>query len=177
MHGFSFRHVGDRARTLAYAWNAEPGGHMRYVVVEWQDRGTLVHDPSAYLAALPSLQDALPPGARAHACDPQHYDFSAARCVKDLRLTAVPPTDGVPASLTVRFEPNPWKHAEGLTIRYRGVASVRVDTDGGEHFDVADANSLRLDEVLPHQVGCSHELRFVEGTVRILCEDFEACWE
>ena len=54
---------------------------MRYIII---DDGYL--SPLDYLAALPELAPKLPPGARAFATDPQHYDFSSRRCVKDLTL-------------------------------------------------------------------------------------------
>src|SRR5215470_11302016 len=62
------------------------GPRMEYVVVEWQGNGVLSHDPTPYLAELPRLRGLLPPGAREFACDPAHYDFYSARCVKDLKF-------------------------------------------------------------------------------------------
>jgi hypothetical protein len=50
------------------------------------DRGEPFIDPRGYLDRLPELAGALPPGARAFATDPAHYDFSGGRCVKDLTL-------------------------------------------------------------------------------------------
>lgn len=52
-----------------------------------------------------------------------------------------------------------------------------VTTDDGGPFELTDFNSLRLDEILPHEKGCSHELRFTQGTVRIVCTDLEAIWD
>jgi hypothetical protein len=37
---------------------------MRYVIIEQQAHGTYWHDPNPYLAELPRLAQALPPGAR-----------------------------------------------------------------------------------------------------------------
>ncbi|MFG2482899.1 hypothetical protein ACGFSI_09070 [Streptomyces virginiae] len=148
---------------------------MKYVVVEQQGRGTYWHNPRAYLAALPEVAPALPPGARAFATDPEHYDFSAARCVKDLRPLALPPADAAPERFEIRFA---WSggQEEVLAIRYSGVSGVEITDDDGGDVELSDHNSVRLDEVLPHEAGCSHELRLTSATVRILCADLVAEW-
>lgn len=56
---------------------------MKHVRVEATGTGNFL-DPDAYLGLLPTLVGALPPGARAFAADPDHYDFFSRRCVKDL---------------------------------------------------------------------------------------------
>lgn len=63
-----------------------------------------------------------------------------------------------------------------LTIRYSGVRSVEVADDDGGPIELSDSNTVRLDEVLPHEAGCSHELRLTTGTVRIVCADLTAEW-
>src|SRR5436853_1784915 len=87
---------------------------MRYVQIHrGRDGNTL--DPSAYLDVLPELAEQLPTGARAFASDPQHYDFFARRCVKNLtpaRLT-LGDTDGSPWADLV-LEHNCCKHDENL---------------------------------------------------------------
>ncbi|WP_225796343.1 hypothetical protein [Streptomyces aculeolatus] len=150
---------------------------MRYVVVEQRDRGVFWHDPSAYLAALPHIAEDLPAGARAHASDPGHYDFYAERCVKDLKLTALPPTSPTPSAFDLRLLCCRGEDEHGLTLRYSGVTEASVAADDGGPFELTDFNSLRLDEVLPHEQGCSHELRFTLGTLHIVCADFEAIWD
>ena len=143
---------------------------MELVVVEWQD-GALMHDPSPYLDKLPELGPRLPAGARAFASDPEHYDFAGPRCVKDLEFGGLS-LGGGPLALELRLEANPWKHSERLVIRYAGVAGVRV---GGD--PKVGLSSLRLDEILPHEHGCSHELMFLTGTVQVICADLQARWE
>jgi hypothetical protein len=148
---------------------------MKYVVVEERGRGTFWHDPGPYVAKLPEILPALPPGARAFASHPEHYDFSAPHCVKDLRPQELPPSADVLGQYELRFT---WSGIESdvLIIRYRGVSSVRIVSDDGGAVDLSDYNTVRLDEVLPHETGCSHELRLTTGTVRIECEDLTASW-
>ncbi|MGW6981868.1 hypothetical protein ACWGE1_20895 [Streptomyces sp. NPDC054932] len=148
---------------------------MKYVVVEQQGRGAYWHDPSAYLAKLPELAPALPPGARAFASDPEHYDFSASRCVKDLRPLALPAAGDFQERCEIHFT---WSGGqdEVLTIRYSGVGHVEITADDGGAVELSDFNSVRLDEVLPHEAGCTHELRLTTGTVRIVCADLMAEW-
>ncbi|MER5689569.1 hypothetical protein [Streptomyces sp. NPDC002205] len=148
---------------------------MKYAVVEEQGQGTYWHDPSPYVAKLPELLPALPPGARAFASHPEHYDFSASRCVKDLRPWALPPIADPPEQYEIRFT-WPGCRDDVLTIRYSGVRSVEVADDDGGPIELSDFNTVRLDEVLPHEAGCSHELRLTTGTVRIVCADLTAEW-
>ncbi|MFE0626190.1 hypothetical protein ACFW3D_04390 [Streptomyces sp. NPDC058864] len=69
---------------------------MDHVVVERQGSGGYRHGPTPYLAVQPELGRSLPPGARAFGRDPEHYDFHAPRCVKDLKPTVLPPAlDGL----------------------------------------------------------------------------------
>jgi hypothetical protein len=146
------------------------GGSVELVVVEWRD-GALMHDPYPYLDKLPELSPRLPVGARAFACDPEHYDFTGPRCVKDLEYGALS-LGGEPFGLELHLEANPWKHSERLVIRYAGVTGVRVEVN-----PKAGLSSLRLDEILPHEHGCSHELLFLTGTVHVICSDLQARWE
>lgn len=148
---------------------------MEYVVVQWKGRCVLSHDPAPYLAELPRLRELLPPGARAFACDAAHYDFYSVRCVKDLKFGHLRLVDDTHLSLEIRFEPNPWKHEAGLTIRYRGVFDVRVEAANGDPgWRLA---GLRLDEILPHERGCTHELAFIHGCIKVGCVDLEASWD
>lgn len=148
---------------------------MRYVIIEQQAHGTYWHDPDPYLAELPRLAPALPPGARAFATHPEHYDFSALRCVKDLRPTALPPTADAADQFQIHFT---WPASQDhvLTVHYYGITSVQVEADGGGVLELSDFNTVRLDELLPHESGCSHELRLTTGSIRILCQDLNAQW-
>jgi hypothetical protein len=150
------------------------GGLLQYVVVERTDRGTYWHDPEPYLEALPQLEARLPIGARAFATDPDHYDFTAVRCVKDLRLVEVP--SAVDSRLSLRFERGP-RLGYGATIDYIGVTSFDVMTEDGGRFDLSDFNSLRLDEPLPHPAGCTHELAFTTARMLITCADLTVRWD
>ncbi|MBT2393102.1 hypothetical protein ACFO9E_29810 [Streptomyces maoxianensis] len=148
---------------------------MKYAVVEQQGQGIYWHDPSPYVAKLPEILPTLPPGARAFVSHHEHYDFSAPRCVKDLRPQALPPAVDLPEQYEIRFA---WSGCEDdvLTIRYSGVSSVEITADDGGPVEPSDFNTVRLDEVLPHEAGCSHELRLTSGTVRIVCADLTAEW-
>ncbi|MEV3910899.1 hypothetical protein [Streptomyces canus] len=148
---------------------------MKYAVVEQQGQGTYWHDPSPYIAKLSEILPKLPPGARTFASHPEHYDFSAPRCVKDLRPQELPSAADDLGHYELRFA---WSGGESdvLTIRYRGVSSVQITSDDGGPVELSDYNSVRLDEVLPHEAGCSHELRLTTGTVRVECADLTASW-
>jgi hypothetical protein len=51
-----------------------------------------------------------------------------------------------------------------------------VEADGGAVLELSDFNTVRLNELLPHESGCSHELRLTTGSIRILCQDLDARW-
>ncbi|MDE3720418.1 hypothetical protein PWG71_03395 [Nocardiopsis sp. N85] len=138
-------------------------------------------DPRPYLAGLPDLADRLPPGARAFATDPAHYDFGGPRCVKDLRPVgaAMRPGENGLFDLTLTFEPNPFKHDEGLTVTYSGVSSFGVEADGrwtGASGSLPGLGDVTLDEVLPHGHGCSHEIGLLGGRVLVVAGDLAAVW-
>ncbi|MER5726847.1 hypothetical protein ABT084_00590 [Streptomyces sp. NPDC002138] len=129
--------------------------------------------PARYLERLPSLADALPPGARDFATDPDHYDFSGKRCVKDLELQQIRGGEAGDQQAELRFRHNCWKHDEDLVIRYTGVSRFHTDA---EPEDRADLGTVILDEVLPHRSGCSHEIAFWNGTLSVVCRDLVATW-
>jgi hypothetical protein len=95
--------------------------------------------------------------------------------VKDLRPLALPPAVDFPEQCEIHFT---WSGCqdEVLTIRYSGVSSVEITADDGGHLELSDFNNVRLDEVFPHEAGCTHELRLTTGTVRIVCADLVAEW-
>ncbi|WP_405428409.1 hypothetical protein [Streptomyces erythrochromogenes] len=133
-----------------------------------------VISPARYLEVLPSLADGLPPGARAFATAPEHYDFHGKRCVKDLEVQDVR-TDGVDdQQMEIEFRHSCWKHDEDLVVRYTGVTGF--DAGGVEDDDWADLGTVILDEVLPHRNGCSHEIAFWNGSLTVVCSDLVATW-
>ncbi|MGQ4268257.1 hypothetical protein [Nocardiopsis changdeensis] len=157
---------------------------MRLVSLHREECGRRVRflDPNAYLEALPGLAARLPPGARAFAADPGHYDFYGSRCVKDLRpagIAMAPGGEGL-FDLTLTFEPNPFKHDAGLSLAYTGASSFAVEadgerarTDGGPLPGLGD---VTLDEVLPHERGCSHEVGLLGGRILVVARDVVAAW-
>lgn len=157
----------------AEALSPDLGGPVKYVDLN-ATAGDLagVIDPNPYLERLPEIAEALPAGARAFATDPDHYDFMGKRCVKDLELARVEGPSG--GDLVLCFRHNCWKHEEDLIIRYRGVTAFTVEAAEGE--EPADLGPLILDEVLPHEGGCTHEFAFIAGTLCIACCDLEATW-
>ncbi|MEU4399878.1 hypothetical protein ACIQH6_09755 [Micromonospora orduensis] len=151
------------------------GVAVRYVSVERRSYGVAL-DPEAYLQELPALADSLPEGARRFATDPGHYDFSGQRCVKNLkpeRLTSGE-TDGI-RWLELYLRHNCWKHEEDLTIRYSGVQSLTIEP-AGQGLDVAQLQDVMLDEVLPHEHGCQHEIVCLSGRLVVTGQDLEATW-
>ncbi|MBE8471449.1 hypothetical protein [Streptomyces justiciae] len=146
---------------------------MKYVDLDGRDGDvTGIIDPRAYLGRLPELAESLPPGARAFATDPGHYDFSGKRCVKDLKPLQVRRTgDG---EIEIRFGHNCWKHDEDLLVRYMGVSRFQVDVL--DVCDVAALGDVILDEVLPYEGGCTHEVACRPGTLVVACRDLVAEW-
>ncbi|MCI3270050.1 hypothetical protein [Streptomyces cylindrosporus] len=150
---------------------------MKYVRVEpLQDPYGYHLDPQNYLQVLPRLSIVLPPGAAAFAAHPEHYDFRAARCVKDLELSkATLVDDQGEIALEFSLTPNEWKHESGLRIRYSDVQSFRVDTQEPDGM-LPRLGALQLDEVLPHPSGMSHEISFTCGSVLVVAADLAATW-
>ncbi|MFI0778132.1 hypothetical protein [Streptomyces sp. NPDC021212] len=149
---------------------------MEFARAEWDPEwhGFRV-DASAYLAELPRLRDALPPGARAFVSDAAHFDFgSGTRCVKDLGLAGVDIPGGKGGGLTLTFSPNKWKHDSGLRIRYAGVRHFSIDY--AHAIDWMETDTVLLDEILPHDAGCSHEIALTDAVITVHCRDLEAVW-
>ncbi|UKD57795.1 hypothetical protein L3Q65_14060 [Amycolatopsis sp. FU40] len=144
---------------------------MEHVRVEATGTGNYL-DPRAYLGLLPALSAELPPGARAFAADPDHYNFSGKRCVKDLVLDTLErgTTDGEDW-LRLGFRHNCWKHEEDLSIRYIGLSRLAADPAGWTGF-----GPVTLDEILPREHGCSHEIGFLAGSLTVLSRDLTATW-
>ncbi|MGA5816774.1 hypothetical protein ACPC54_02750 [Kitasatospora sp. NPDC094028] len=157
---------------------------MKYVELDARiGESTGVISPRRYLAELPRLAADLPPGAAAFATDPGHYDFAGQRCVKDLTLSGFHPgRDGTDTAtgtgvgtLELRFRHNCWKHEEDLVIRYRAVTGIEFD-GLGEPSSWEDLGPVILDEILPHDQGCTHELAFRPGRLTVTSADLTAGW-
>ncbi|MCA0331950.1 MAG: hypothetical protein LCI03_18925 [Actinobacteria bacterium] len=145
---------------------------MRYVVVRWESNGYWL-DPRPYLATLPDIGAQLPPGARAFALDPSHFDFYAHRCVKDLRFQSLL-LDGSGTRLLLTLAPNISKHHEGLLVEYDGVVEVRASRTSPEESGLG---SVLLDELLPTATGgVQHEVALTGGSLLIECSDLTASW-
>ena len=145
---------------------------MRYVKAELTSEGTF-SDPTAYLEQLPTLAASLPDGARAFAADPEHYNYGGLRCVKDLKPQSLKTGDDDGESwLELSFLHNCWKHDDDLTIRYDGVSHLTQNPSG----DVAQLEDVMLDEILPDEHGCRHEIACISGSLVIICEDLSATW-
>ncbi|WP_326836016.1 hypothetical protein VSH64_14025 [Amycolatopsis rhabdoformis] len=147
---------------------------MEHVIVEATKTGNHL-DPTAYLNLLPTLADALPPGARAFATDPDHYDFYSTRCVKDLTLDTLQhgDTDGE-GWLRLGFRHNCWKHEEDLSLRYTGVRGLDLGDFGPSRW--SGIGALTLDEILPHEHGFSHQIDFRAGSLTVVSRDLAAKW-
>lgn len=148
---------------------------MKFVKAEWDaEMHGFDLDPSDYLAELPKVRDALPPGAWAYASDAEHYSMRGSRCVKDLELAAISvPTDkrGI---LVIDFAANQWKHECGLRLRYSGVSHFSIDYD--RLIDWMQADTVLLDEILPREGGCLHEIALTDASITFHCQDIEAMW-
>ncbi|WP_144120984.1 hypothetical protein [Catellatospora sichuanensis] len=147
---------------------------MQHVKIHRGYEGNFL-DPLDYLSVLPELADHLPAGARTFATDPQHYDFYSQRCVKDLKpLALVFGEENGVGWAELHLGHNCWKHEEDLTIRYVGLRSLVIDPVAAD--DVTKLLDVILDELLPHEHGCSHELACLAGTLTVTCTDLIATW-
>ncbi|GEJ99487.1 hypothetical protein [Streptomyces sp. 1-11] len=77
-------------------------------------------DPRSCLERLPALAAEPPPGARAFATDPGHYDPGGRRCVRDLLPSRVRRHGGV--DVEIRFRHNRFERDEDLLVRCTGVS-------------------------------------------------------
>lgn len=146
---------------------------MRFVDIEVTGTGNSIN-PLAYLDQLADLAPQLPPGARAFAVDPDHYDFHGERCVKDLKIEQLRfGADDDGGTFEIHFRHNCWKHEEDLRITYRRLSTLTLDNDPDDKWG---DQIVILDEVLPHERGCSHEIACHTGTLTIVCGDLDAVW-
>jgi hypothetical protein len=137
-------------------------------------------DPEPYLRVLPEISPQLPKGARAFACNSEHYDFMARRSVKDLMIGSISVSEAGNAQLDVQiaFKPSPFKHDEGLVIDYHGVVRFNIDVaELSERAPIWPATrrlgDVQLDEILPIPGGCTHEIVMTGGTIFVECVDLE----
>lgn len=150
---------------------------MQHVRVTATDVGFDL-DPTAYTDLLPTILPQLPPGAAAFADDEQHYRFHADHCVKDLKLAGIDFDETESMSVTLAFT---WRFGSPtvLSIAYSGVQAFTIETGegypgGGRFWSLGE---LLLDEILPHPIGCSHEMEFTAGRVHVICGDLTAVWQ
>ncbi|MER7795459.1 hypothetical protein [Streptomyces sp. NPDC097640] len=148
---------------------------MKFVKVEWDSEFSgFSIDPTAYQEALPDLLELLPPGARGFASESGHYDFGSLRCVKDLQLSEISTPANKSDVLSIQFAPNQWKHEEGLLIRYFNV--TRFELDFKRKADWMHDEAVLMDEVLPRDGRCSHEIELTDSRIYVECEDMTAIW-
>jgi hypothetical protein len=141
------------------------------VTVQSSNGGTMT-DVHPYLEWLGEHADELPPGARAFALDPEHYDFShewSPRSATFDRMSTRSTDDGVEVTLVLAA----WGGAPPeFVLQYDGV--TRVESDGDHHG--LPRSRLLVDELLPHTDGVSHELEFTGGTITVVARDLTAGW-
>lgn len=140
---------------------------MRYATVEFSDNGTMT-DPRPYLEWLDAHADELPPGARAFALDPEHYNFTHQWCPRSAsfdQLATRFTDDGIVGTLVLAgYGGAPPE----FVLRYDGVSHLQLDGD--------QVGGLLVDELLPHAAGVSHELVFFGGTITVVARDLTAGW-
>lgn len=76
--------------------------------------------------------------------------------------------------LQLGFRHNCWKHEEDLSIRYVSVSSLSLEAV--HQSDWATFGPVTLDEILPHEHGCSHEIGFLDGSLTVVSRDLAATW-
>jgi hypothetical protein len=152
---------------------------MQFIDIRNTEHGFFL-DPTRYLEWLERCGDQLPEGAAALANDPGHYEFGG-RCMKSLVLdSAVLESCDLGTGARLVFRAFAGTGEPILVIRYTGITgfSMTLDTEG--EANVAKARpghrEVLLDEILPADSGCSHEIRLVAGTVLISCRDLDAEW-
>lgn len=146
---------------------------MDHVIVRQEGSGYWL-DPRPYLEALHILGPSLPPGARAYAQDQGHYDFTSRRCVKDLWFGSLAVNDDA-GSARLTLLPNASKHDEALIVEYQRVESTTItrDRDPGAGW----FGSVLLDELIPTDMGVSHELALTGGRIHVVANDVSVHWE
>ena len=57
----------------------------------------------------------------------------------------------------------------------RRVSKVRVEAGNGDPG--WRLTGMRPDEILPNERGCTHEVAFIQGGIKVTCVDLEAAWD
>ncbi|WP_147143898.1 hypothetical protein [Stackebrandtia albiflava] len=63
-----------------------------------------------------------------------------------------------------------------MTIRYTGVVEYTAAAYGTEWWGSRRPGPVQLDEVLPHEAGCRHDIALIGGRVRVVAADLRAEW-
>lgn len=130
-----------------------------------------------YRRVLPELVSRLPAGAADFAADPDHYDYHAERCTKDLKLVTLDYVDdGEELAVVASFRFNELRVADELSIRYLDVSEFSITAGSHNPAGPTRLGDLAVDEVLPSPTGASHELMFHGGRIWVLCSDLQAVW-
>jgi hypothetical protein len=134
-------------------------------------------DTTPYPAYLAEVADRLPPGARAYAGAPWHYDFHDHRCPHDAWLESLTfhesPADDRPRRVDLVLRLLGAYHDGHLELRYTDVTHYTATMPLGPrgHGD------LMIDEVLLADDGqISHNIAFEDGTWQITCRDLTVTW-
>jgi hypothetical protein len=154
---------------------------MDYVIAGRQSGGGFWDfDPRPYVERLGDLAPRLPPGARAFATYPEHYDYDAPdRCTKDLRIESweLADIDSVDARLELSYGGPPGApDVSRLTLEYTGVRRIEFASVDHGDADRHRLGHLLVDEVRPTPGGAAHELLFYSGGLTIECHDLVGRW-
>ena len=152
---------------------------MKYLDSSEQDPHLLAQSHRNYQLYLSSIEDKLPPGAKAFATAPWHYDFGDSRC----------PHDAWVESLRV------WEHASGTRKEVRTTnidvslfgayhdGVIRFEYRGVRRYSLAGQRSSGHGDWLIDEVRLSdsglvvHEVEFATGALwKIECTDFVYAW-
>jgi hypothetical protein len=97
--------------------------------------------------------------------------------VKNLKKVVLSFSDGPSPGLVATFAPNEWMHTESLVIEYSRVSALSLEVEGlSEAEDSAGLGRVLLDEILPTTTGCTHEIRFADGSLLVSCADLKVEW-
>jgi hypothetical protein len=129
-------------------------------------------DVRPYLGWLAGHAAALPPGARAYALDPEHYDFTARWCPRGAvweSATLRPDERGTSATVVLRGTGDP---SPRFVLTYQGVSSFTTSADEAG----TSPDELLVDELVPVPQGVRHELCLRGGTLVVVARDMVAGW-
>lgn len=139
-----------------------------------------IRDLRDYLAYLDSIADRLPAGARAFAMAPWHYTPSDPRCPHDAWVETI--TIREPASgergeargLEIHMRLRGAYHDGHIELRHENVQRYSADVGqgliGGHGDWLVDEIAITADGAI------AHIIEFVDGMMRIECEDIHYSW-